>query len=131
MSLRLDVMSRQAHVSTHVLQHEQYLAVLARSDTEEQHHFIDSPDLRTRRITTTRPGVRFAFDENRRAFTPQIELVGFFDLKSDRNTELGLKSNPGFGKEQPSCFLELSPHVSIAYGAEPLKVILHGERSAG
>ena len=48
MSLRFNVMARQADFLPHVLQHEKDAPVVLRADAKMQHHLIHVPQLGTR-----------------------------------------------------------------------------------
>ena len=92
---------------------------------EQKHHLIQSPDFSAGRIAANRPPIRFAFDEYRRVFATQVELVNLFLFVSNLHSKVRLKQNTCLIEKQTGGLFKFSAGVSVALRVNTLVVIFH------
>lgn len=89
MAVCFKVIGREALLPTGMLEDEKYLPVRVWCGVKIMHRLVPNRHLRARHVAAVRPGVRLAFDQDRRALAAEIEAMRLFGLAdTDRHREI-------------------------------------------
>src|ERR1700682_1283620 len=124
MSVRFQVIGREALFLAIMLQDKEDFSVERRRDMEIIHRLVPNCHLRARHIAAVCPRMRFAFHQDRWILASEIETMRFLGFVDTHGHRKVLRQNDALLREKLARgTFEVVSGMRIAKSADPLKVI--------